>query len=302
VTVVAVGIQPALTAFTLTPGVRAPPAVQPPVCGNGVRDPGEACDGVGGSCSTLGYNGGSFSCRADCTIDRTSCTGLLPGWSCTPGTRNDGICDCGCDAPDPDCGPSARASACQRSSCQNGTMPALDAPWTCSLDNCANVAPEGRCSGDMLQLCDASGVLQQVHCSRYASGSSASGNYSSGTCQARMGAPTCDVPSSQSCIVGVGATSAFFSCRGAGAACVFSGTAGGACEEGYSSCGSHQPTCLGSDKLQLDCNAGQPLVIDCFALAGACSNSKCVGLRQGAPCSAAMECRAGLTCTNGACQ
>ena len=41
-------------------------------CGNGVLDPGEACDGTdlgGATCESLGHNAGTLHCNADCTIN-----------------------------------------------------------------------------------------------------------------------------------------------------------------------------------------------------------------------------------------
>jgi hypothetical protein len=48
-----------------------------PVCGNGVLDGDEACDGTeldGQSCGSLGFDGGSLSCSLDCTFDTSECT------------------------------------------------------------------------------------------------------------------------------------------------------------------------------------------------------------------------------------
>jgi alpha-tubulin suppressor-like RCC1 family protein len=50
---------------------------RPGVCGDGVREAGEACDGTdlgGATCDSLGYTGGEPACRADCTIDPAGCT------------------------------------------------------------------------------------------------------------------------------------------------------------------------------------------------------------------------------------
>ncbi len=54
------------------------------VCGNGVLEAGEQCDGsaLGGrTCSDLGYGGGTLGCTSSCTYDTTACTAL-------PGTPN----------------------------------------------------------------------------------------------------------------------------------------------------------------------------------------------------------------------
>jgi len=48
-----------------------------PVCGDGILDPGEACDGAdfsGLSCSAFGFSHGSLSCTVACTIDLSDCT------------------------------------------------------------------------------------------------------------------------------------------------------------------------------------------------------------------------------------
>lgn len=47
-----------------------------PRCGNGVLDDDEVCDATlldGASCASLGYQGGTLSCAADCTLNLTSC-------------------------------------------------------------------------------------------------------------------------------------------------------------------------------------------------------------------------------------
>lgn len=54
----------------------APPPVICEVCGNGVREGGEACDGNdlgGASCQGLGFDGGVLACDASCMIGTTMC-------------------------------------------------------------------------------------------------------------------------------------------------------------------------------------------------------------------------------------
>ena len=49
-----------------------------PVCGNGMVDGSDECDGtnLGGlDCTTIGFDGGSLGCTALCTFDTTGCTG-----------------------------------------------------------------------------------------------------------------------------------------------------------------------------------------------------------------------------------
>jgi hypothetical protein len=65
-----------------------------PVCGNGLRETGEACDGsaLGGqTCTSLGYGGGTLSCASSCAFNTSGCTPAvcLPagaGTACTPTT------------------------------------------------------------------------------------------------------------------------------------------------------------------------------------------------------------------------
>ena len=47
------------------------------VCGNGVKESGEQCDGsdlAGASCTSQGYTGGTLSCSASCTFNTSACT------------------------------------------------------------------------------------------------------------------------------------------------------------------------------------------------------------------------------------
>jgi cysteine-rich repeat protein len=66
-----------------------------PLCGNGVLNPGEECDGAqtgGLTCGSRCYEGGSLFCTAWCTLDWSGCTG-------TPVSCGDGVVECGeeCD-------------------------------------------------------------------------------------------------------------------------------------------------------------------------------------------------------------
>jgi hypothetical protein len=52
------------------------------VCGNGMIEGSEACDGAdlgGNSCQTLGFAAGTLVCQANCALDTTGCTNIVCG-------------------------------------------------------------------------------------------------------------------------------------------------------------------------------------------------------------------------------
>ena len=52
-------------------------STDPAVCGNGIIEADEQCDGTnlgGSSCVSLGYSGGNLSCNGSCRFDTAACT------------------------------------------------------------------------------------------------------------------------------------------------------------------------------------------------------------------------------------
>jgi hypothetical protein len=91
------------------------------LCGNGVIDPGEQCEGTdfgGKTCTTFGFGGGTLLCNQFCSIVLSSCT---PAENCTnqQDDDNDGFTDC----DDSDC---ATNAACL-DSCVGATSAILPA-------------------------------------------------------------------------------------------------------------------------------------------------------------------------------
>jgi hypothetical protein len=63
-----------------------------PVCGNGVREGSEQCDGAdlgGQSCQSKGFCSGTLSCDAGCTLNTSACsgTGQPSGATCTSNSQ-----------------------------------------------------------------------------------------------------------------------------------------------------------------------------------------------------------------------
>ncbi len=112
---------------------------QNPVCGNGVVEEGEQCDGAnhdGQTCLTLGMDGGNLACTSTCTFDRSGCEG------CGNGTLEIGE---ECDASD------FGTQTCANSGFQSGDL-TCNTDCTIDVSSCVGGCGNGVVEGD--EECD----------------------------------------------------------------------------------------------------------------------------------------------------
>jgi hypothetical protein len=158
-------------------------------CGNGIVEPGEACDGAelnGGTCGSEGCTGGgSVTCNSTCNgFDTSACSGC-------PVCDNDGLCEAGedCNSCANDCASGSSNGAVNG----NGICEAGDGETCLNSNDCAGVQggrPSNRyCCGD------GSSGTGAVDCSdpRCSSGSSECTNVPVPTGSYCCGDTTCDL-------------------------------------------------------------------------------------------------------------
>ncbi len=120
------------------------------VCGNGIKETGEWCDGSDNSytCVNRGYEGGDIACTGSCTLDESGCHNCGDG-VCDNATETCSGCVADCDGEQADC---SEGQICELGEC------VAQAPTVCndttSVNTCSSVtgAP---------WYCNASGVLEQ---------------------------------------------------------------------------------------------------------------------------------------------
>ena len=110
--------------------------INPVVCGNGVTEPGEICDGadlVGASCVSRGYASGTLACATNClSYDETGCTSATCGNNIREG---DEVCD----------GTDVSPETCQTQGFNSGTL-TCDSCATYNTSSCSN-ASRGSATG-----------------------------------------------------------------------------------------------------------------------------------------------------------
>ncbi len=107
-----------------------------PVCGNGVVEGSEQCDGSnlnGQSCVTQGYMGGSLTCTSGCAFDTSGC-GDIPE-ICSDGADNDGDGEIDCE--DSDCFGDPACDGENEYDCHNGLDDDGDGLTDCDDPDCA---------------------------------------------------------------------------------------------------------------------------------------------------------------------
>jgi len=120
------------------------------LCGNGIREASELCDGAdlaGVTCVTLSYAGGILGCAADCTHDTSGCTQTAE--NCSNGIDDDGDLAVDCDdidcAGDPICGGAPE-------NCTNGIDDDQDGYTDC--DDQADCSSHPSCQTSSTEICD----------------------------------------------------------------------------------------------------------------------------------------------------
>lgn len=156
------------------------------------------------------------------------------------------------------------------------------------------VSPQGQCNGTVLTTCNANGQAEMIDCAMNAPGaictpiSAAAGN-------------DCQYPPGAACLLvdDMGSVYNAF-CQGTRAGCV-AVAEGTRCVENVGPCtAADEETCTGN-RLLHTCSEGQPLIVDCAAFGGACSNGACANLGRGAPCDDILACVPGVGCTDNYC-
>ncbi len=128
-----------------------------PVCGNGVAESGETCDGTdlaGASCASLGFSGGTLACNGDCqSYDSSACTDaeLCGDDVCAGAAAGEDCHSCLADCPGKTGGTPTRQFCCGNGICEAIGEDAINCPVDCALapPECGNGTAEAgeECDG-----------------------------------------------------------------------------------------------------------------------------------------------------------
>jgi hypothetical protein len=174
-------------------------AIPCPVCGNGRKETGEACDGIffgGKTCADFGFASGKLTCRSNCTIDTSGCTKCGNG-TCdaadgeTPTTCADDCWSTACFPP-----PGGHARLCPGGADNvtipiNGTIVGNDVS-SCSLgQKCQFYCDAGYHKTGTVCVADQCTGGTQISWSRCNPGEDLNGVFSITLQQSCLGAPPC---------------------------------------------------------------------------------------------------------------
>ncbi|HEY4224024.1 MAG TPA: hypothetical protein VGO62_21860, partial [Myxococcota bacterium] len=133
-------------------------------CGDGIRDPGEQCDGsdfAGASCASLGFTGGTLLCTG-CQLDATTCTqcgnGVVESGEQCDGAQLGGATCASVGFANPSSGAPVCSAQCQVSAgscahCGDGVCSASETHASCAAD-CTASCGDGACNaGETCSTC-----------------------------------------------------------------------------------------------------------------------------------------------------
>ena len=228
-------------------------------CTDTVVPPGAAAGGQAGTSASGGAGGYAGATASTGGASASGGVGGIPqGWTCQPSAYGDGVCDCGCGAPDVDCAQQDPAhcqvcnayGSCNLADCPGRIDPgdvttclAPPAGWTCTpstygdgkvcecgcgvqdldcpdsdVTSCDNCLAQGSCAQGLCPSSIASG--DNAHCAVPARWACAASSYGDGMCDCGCGVVDVDCPdaTAASCQVCDASSCSPLNCKGVNAA------------------------------------------------------------------------------------